>query len=400
MTENLYEINDLTINSNGLNVTRCGYAIHSTTSLQPSPVSPHVNPKYLPSPTTPQNEFSQILDIPNDEVSWDHNQLDKSASSMLTETKNTHVFNPFHVAEALHRLDSFSKTFPVKNLNTFLISSVSEKISEDNQMSEILLSPQRGTPSAGPDREPFSPVTMQSRTLQCYNELMHHSIENQNMGHNPYQSHQQYYEYQPHTPQLRDNDSVSVYKEPFNKSQSQYLFQQQGNQIHQQQVLSYSLAQQKQQIPLNVREGHDSVDSPTNSYTDDHEASVQTVFQGSLHTSHFQESQNFSVYHQSDLYQHQQANELTHSFSFKQNSSFEDHLCSGDIMPRFPNPKEDIYMDLNYHHKQEDFSSSHHQNVGSGVNQTAQSQALKGGVLHHLNSYRQACEQVGKIVVL
>ncbi|MCI4382538.1 hypothetical protein PGIGA_G00016160 [Pangasianodon gigas] len=395
MTENLYEINDLSNGSNSLTVTRSGYGIHSTTSLQPSPVSPHVNQKYMPSPTTPQNELSPLLDISHEEGSWEHNQLEKSASSILNETMNSHVVYPFNVAEALHGLDSFSKAFPLKNPNTVFGNSVGEKSSEDNQVSEILLSPQRGTPSAGSDREPFSPVTMQSRSQQCHNQLMHHSMDSQNMAHNPYQSHQQYYGYQHHKPQLRENNSVPIYKVPFYKSQSQYLLQQQGNQIHQQQLTSYSLAQQKQQIPLDVQEGHDSVGSPTDSYTEDYKASEQTDFQANLHTSHFQGSQNFlSLSHQSDLYQHQQANELSHSFPFKQNPSFEDHLGSVDIIPGFSNTKEEVYMDLNYHHKQEDFYSSHYQNMESGVNQTAQSPALRGGVLHHLNSYKPPCGQM------
>ncbi|KAK2843512.1 hypothetical protein Q7C36_011727 [Tachysurus vachellii] len=396
MTENLYEINDLTNSSNSLNITRCGYAIHNA-SLQPSPMSPHVNQKYMPSPTTPQNELSPLLDITHNEGSWDHSQLEKSASSMLSETMNSHVVYPFSIAEALHGLDSFSKAFPVKNRSTVFVNSVGEKSSEDNQVSEILLSPQRGTPSAVSDREPFSPVTMQSRPLQCHNQLMQDHIDSQNMAHNPYQSHQQYYGYQQHKPQLRQNNLAQVYKVPFNKSQNQYLLQHQGHQIHQhQQLQSYSLAQQKQQISLDVREGHESIGSPTDSYTEDHKTYEQPVFQASLHTSHFQGSQNFlSLPHQSDFYQHQQANELTHSFPFKQNPSFEDHLGSGEIMPGFSNTKEEVYMDLNYHHKHEDFCSSHYQSVGSEVNQTAQSLALRGGgVRHHLNSYRPPCEQM------
>ncbi|XP_060790514.1 transcriptional-regulating factor 1 isoform X2 [Neoarius graeffei] len=393
MTENLYEINDLTNGSSSLTVTRSGYAVHSTTSLQPSPVSPHVNQKYMLSPTTPQNELSPLLDIPHDEGSWEHNQLEKSASSMLTETMNSHVVYPFN--ESLHGLDSFSKAFPIKNPNTAFVNTVSDKSSEDNQVSEILLSPQRGTPSSGSDREPFSPVTMQSRSQQCHNQLMHHPVETQNMSHNPYQSHQQYYGYQHHKPHLRENNSMPVYKGPFYKSPSQYLLLQQGNQIHQQQLASYSLGQQKQQILLDSQESHESVGSPTDSYTEDYKASEQRVFQAGLHTSHFQGSQNFhSFSHQSDLYQHQQPNELSHSFPFKQNPSFEDHLGSGDIMPGFSNPKEEVYMDLNYHHKQEDFYSSHYESVGSGFNQTAQPPALRGGVLHHLNSYRLPCGQM------
>ncbi|XP_053488125.1 transcriptional-regulating factor 1 isoform X1 [Ictalurus furcatus] len=392
MTENLYEINDLTNGSNSLTLTRSGYGIHST-SLQPSPVSPHVNQKYMPSPTTPQNELSPLLEISQDEGSWEHNQLEKSASSMLNETMNSYFVYPFNVAEALHGLDSFSKAFPGKNPNTVFGNSVGEKNSEDNQVSEILLSPQRGTPSAASDSEPFSPVTMQSNSQQCHNQLMHHPIDSQNMAHNPYQSHQQYYGYQHHKPQLRENNPVPLYKVPFYKSQSQYVLQPHGNQIHQQQLTSYSLAQQKQQIPLDVQEGHESIGSPTDSYTEDYKTSEQTVFQAGLQTSHFQGSQNFlSLSHQSNLYQQQQTNELSHSFPFKQNPSFEDHLGSVD-MPGYSNLKEEVYMDLNYHHKQEDFYSSHYQSVGSGANQTAPSPALRGGVFHHLNSYRPPCGQ-------
>lgn len=395
MTDNLYEINDLTNGSNSLTVTRSGYAMHSTTSLQPSPVSPHVNQKYMPSPTTPQNEVSPLLDIPHNEGCWEHNQLQKSAPSMITEAMNAHVGYPFNVAEVLLGLDSFSKPFHVKNPNTVFVNNVVEKSSENNQVSEILLSPQRGTPSSGSDREPFSPVTMQSQPQQCHNQLMHPSMDSQTMSHNPYQSHQQYYGYQHHKPQVRENNSLPIYKLPFFKSQSQYHLQQQGNQIHQQQLTTYSLAQQKQHIPLDVQEGHDSIESPTNSYTEDYKASEQTVFQASLHTPHVHGTQNFlSLSHQNDLYQHQQANELSQSFPFKQNPSFEDHLGSAEIMPVYPNPKEEVYMDLNYHHKQEDFYSPHYQSVGPGVNQTVQSPGLRGGVLHHVNSYRPPCGQV------
>lgn len=403
MTENLYEINDLTNGGNSLTFTRSGYAMHGTASLQPSPVSPHVNQKYTPSPTTPQNELSPLLDIPNDDGSWQHNELDKSTSSLLTETMNSHVVYPFNVAEVLHGLESFSKAFPIKASNTVFVNSVGEKSSEGNQMSDILLSPQRGTPSAGPDREPFSPVTMQSRPQQCHNQLTHHSIDNQNMVHNPYQSQQQYYAYQHPKQQLRENNSVPVHKVPFFKSHSQYNLHQQGNQIHQQQLTTYSLGQQKTQIQLDVKEGHESIGSPTDSYSDDYKASEQTIFPTSLHTSHFQGTQNFlSLSHQSDLFQHQQANELSHSFPFRQNSSFEDHLGSTDILQGFSNLKDEVYMDLNYHHKQEDFYSSYCQSVGPGFNQTAQSSSLKGGVLHHLNSYRPPCGQVEnqKLVIL
>lgn len=391
MTENLYEINNLGCNS--LTVARSGNEIHSTTSLQPSPVSPHVNQKYMPSPTIPQNELSPLLNIPHDEGSWEHNQLEKSASCMLTETMNSHVCYPFNVAEAVHGLDSFSKAFPVKNPNTVFVNCLGEKCSEDNQVSEILLSPQRGTSSALSDREPFSPVIMHSQPQQCHNQLMHLPVDSRNMAHNLYQSHQQHYGYQHHKPQLRESSS----KVPFFKTQSQYLVQQQGNQIHQHHLTNYSLAQQKQQIPIDVQESHESVKSPTDSYTEDYKSSEQAVLQNSLHTSYFQGSQNFlSLSHQNDLYQHQQANELSHSYPFKQNPSFEDHLGSADIIPGLSNSKEEIYMDLNYHHKQEDFYSSHFQYVGSEVNQTAQLPALRGGVLHqhHLNSYRPSCGQV------
>lgn len=395
MTENLYEINDLTNGSNSLTVTRSGYDMHGAASLQPSPVSPHVNQKYMPSPTSPQNELSPLLDIPNDEGSWQHNQLDKSVSSLLSGTLNSHVVYPFNAAEALHGLDSFSKAFPIKASNTVFVNNVGEKSSEDNQVSDILLSPQRGTPSAGSDREPFSPVTMQSRPQHCHNQLMNHSIDNQNMVHTPYQNQQQYYEYQQHKPQLRENNSMAVYKVPFFKSHSQYNLQQQGNQIHQQQLTTYSLAQQKQQIPLDAQERHESIGSPTDSYSEDYKASEQTVFPANLHTSHFQGTQNFlSLSHQNDLFQHQQANELLHSFPFKQNISFEDQLGPADFLQGFSNLKEEVYMDLNYHNKQEDYYSSYYQSMGSGANQSAQSSSLRGGVLHHINSYRPPCGQV------
>ncbi|KAF7704531.1 transcriptional-regulating factor 1 isoform X2 [Silurus meridionalis] len=390
MTENLYEINDLT---NG----RSGYAMHSTMPLQPSPLSPQVNQKYMPSPTTPQNQLSPLLDLRHDEGSWEHNQLEKSVSSMLTDTMNSHVAYTFNVAETVHGLDSFSKAFPVKNPNTVFGNSLSEKNAVDNHVPEILQSPQRGTSSSGSDREPFSPVTMQSRSQQCHNPLVHPHIDNQNMAHNPYQSHQQYYGYQHHKPQPRENNSVPVYKVPYYKSQNQYLFHQQENQIHQQQLTPYSLAQQKQQIPPDVQEGHESVESPTDSYTEDYKTSGQTVFQtSSLHNSNFQGLQNFfTLSNQSNLYQHQQTNELSHSFPFKQNPSFDDQLASIDIMPGFSNAKEELYMDLNYHHKQEDFYSSDYQSVGSGVNQTVQlSPAMRGGGLHHLNSYKSSCGQM------
>ncbi|KAM9465705.1 transcriptional-regulating factor 1 isoform 1-T2 [Clarias gariepinus] len=390
MTENLYAINDLTNGSNSLTVARPCYPIHNTTSLQPSPMSPHVNQKYMPSPTTPQNELSPLL---HDEGPWEHNQLEKSAPSMLNETMNAHAVFPFSIGETLHGLDSFSKAFSLKNTNTVFNNCVGEKNSEDNHVSEMLLSPQRGMPSAGSAREPFSPVTMQSQSQQCHNQLIPHPIDNQSITHNPYQSHQQYYGYQQHKPQLRENNSMPMYKAPL--SQSQYLLQQQGNQIHQQQFSSYSLSQQKQEMRLDVQEGHKSVGSPTDSYTEDYKASEQTVFQSSLHTSHYPGSQSFlTPSNQCDLYLHQQANEPSQSFTLKQNTSFDNHLGSVELMPGFSNQKEQVYMDLNYHHKQEDFYNSHYQSVGSGGNQPAQSQALRGGILHHLNSYRPPCGQM------
>ncbi|TSO25141.1 Transcriptional-regulating factor 1 [Bagarius yarrelli] len=379
MTENLYEINDLTNSSNSLNVTRCGYPIHST-SLQPTPVFTHVNQRFVQSPTTPQNEHSSLLDVAHDEGFWNHTQLETSPSSMLNETINSQVVYPFNVSESLHGLDTFSKTFFAKKNN---INSLQEKTSENNQLSEILLSPQRGTPTSGSDRDPFSPVTMHSRP-QCYNQLMHYHLDRQNIAYNPYQS--QHYGYQHHRPQLRENNLVSV---PFNKSQGQYPLQHQENQLPQQhQFTLYSLSQQKQQMPVDLQEGHESAGSPTNGYTQEQKASEHTVFQS--HTS-----QNFlPLSHRSDLYQQQQANEPTHSFSFKQNASFEYPYEASDNMPRFVTQTEEFYMDLSYTHKQEDFCSSHYQHVGSGVNQTAQSPAPRGAVLRHLNSYSPACEQM------
>ncbi|KAL6477648.1 hypothetical protein MHYP_G00134830 [Metynnis hypsauchen] len=431
MTENLYELNYLTNDSHGayslqnsMTVMTSAYGISTTSSVQPCPVSPHINQKHLSSPATPQNELSPLLDIPHGAESWDYNNpLEKSTSTQwgsssmdeMTETMSSRVVYPFSVvphsnaalsckfnASALQRLDSFSKAFPMKNPSTAFGNSVGDKSSEDSQVPEILLSPQSGVPSDGSDRDPFSPVTMQSQPQQHHNQPTYRPMDGRPMTHNLYQNHQQYhYGYQQHKQQLRESHSEQLYNLPLHKAQSQYL-QQPGIQN---QLSPYSLSLQKQpqramfiqQSPL---EGPESVGSPTYSYAEDYKSPEQPALQAGqglpLHSPHFKEPQHFHPFsYQSDLYQHQQPHEQTHVFSFKQSTSFGDNnLASVDTVPGVPSIKEDVCTDSNHPHKRKDLCSSHYQTVGSGVNQAAQSTALRGGVLHHLSSYRQQWAQM------
>ncbi|XP_072545391.1 transcriptional-regulating factor 1 [Salminus brasiliensis] len=433
MTENLYELNHLPNDSNGvyslpnsLSVSPA-YGISTTSSLQTCPVSPHVNQKHTLSPATPQNEPSPLFDIPQSGGCWDYNPLERSASTMwgssskdeMTETVGSHIVYPFSVVphsnaalsskfntSALQRLDSFSKAFPMKSPNMGFSNSVNEKSSEDNQVPEILLSPQSGAPSDGSDREPFSPVAMQSQTN--HNQPTYrYPIDSQHMTHNHYQSHQQYhgYGYQQHKQQLRESHSEQVYRLPMYKSQNQYPFQQQGIQTNQNQLTPYSLTLQKQHqrghfIQQTSIEGPQSAGSPTYGYTEEYKAPEQPLFQVGqglpLHSPHFKEPQHFHPFpHQSDIFQHQQHHEQAHSLSYKQNTSFGDNpLASLNAVPGFSGLKEEVCMDLNHHDKRKDPCGSHYQCVGSGANQTAQSTALRGGVLHHLNSYRQQWAQM------
>lgn len=434
MTENLYELNHLPSDSNGAYslqnspaVMTPTYGLSSTGSVHP--MSPHFNQRHLSSPATPQNELSPLLDVPHGGGSWDYNLHEKSSSTLwgpsskdeMAETMGSHVFYPFGLvphcsaalssklnANALQRLDSFSKAFPTKNPNVAFSNSVCEKSSEDNQVPEMLMSPQSGAPSDGSDREPFSPVAVQSQPQQHHSQPMYHPIDDQHITHNLYHNHQPYHHgYQQYKQQLRESHPEQVYKLPFYKSQNQYHFQQQGIQINQNQLTPYSLALQKQhqrgpflqQSPL---EGPDSVDSPTYSYTEDYKAPEQPAFQGSqglpLHSPSFKEPQHFHPFsHQNDLYQHQQPHEQAHTFSFKQNASFGDNpLAPLDMsaVPGFPSVKEEDCTDLTHPQKKKDLCSSHYQSVVSGANQAAESTALRGGVLHHLSSYRQQWAQV------
>ncbi|KAI4884571.1 hypothetical protein NFI96_010426 [Prochilodus magdalenae] len=426
MTENLYELNHLANDSNGayslqnsIAVMTSSYGI-STNSIQSCPVSPHVNQKHVLSPATPQHELSPLLDVPHGGGSWDYNTLEKSTSSLwgsssiddMTETMGSRVVYPYSVvphsnatlsskynASALQRLDSFSKAFPMKNPNTAFGNSVGDRSSEDSQVQEMLLSPQSGAPSDGSDRDPFSPVAQQHHNQPTYRPMDSH--------HNLYQNHQQYhYGYQQHKQQPGESHSEQVYKLPLYKSQSQYL-QQQGIQISQNQPNPYSLQKQHQRgtfIPQSPLEGPESVGSPTYSYAEDYKAHEQSAFQSGqglpLHSPHFKEPQHFHLFsHQSDIYQHQQPHEQAHAFSFKQNASFGDNnLASVDTLPGFTNMKEEVCVDLNHTHKRKDLCNSHYQSVGSGVNQNVQSTTLRGGAVHHLNSYRPQWAQVKSAV--
>ncbi|XP_062864022.1 transcriptional-regulating factor 1 [Trichomycterus rosablanca] len=389
MTENLYHLSN---DSNGATLqnsntfTRPCYGISATSSSHPSPVSPNANQKYIPSPTTPQNEIPSLLDI-HQCGAWDCNQLEKSASSLLTEAMDSHIVYPFNVSlqtnpplscklssNVLHPLDSFSNAFSVKNPNAVFTNSVGERCSEDCHVSEMLVSPQSGAPSEGSDRDLFSPVNMQSQPQ--HNQILNHPIDNPNMAYNFYQSHQQY-----HYSQLRDSHSEPIYKVPFYTPQNQYLLQQQGFHIQQHQPTSHSSTLQKQLTPVDVREGQELVGSPSYTYSEEHKSPEQAAFQSagkglSLHSPQFQGSHHFrSLSHQSELYQNQVHFEQSHLLPLKQ-----DHLASVDDVP-----KEDTCLDLNYSQKRSDFFGSHYQSVGTGVNQVVPATALRGEVLHHLN---------------
>ncbi|XP_076835385.1 transcriptional-regulating factor 1 [Brachyhypopomus gauderio] len=426
MTEDLYEHNHLTNDSigayrfqNNLAAITPGYGITNRHSVQQSPVSPHVNHNHLSSPATPQNQFSPLLDMPHSGGSWDYSQSEKSSSSLwgssakddLTDPTCSHTVFPFNVVphsdsapefnvSDLQRLDSFSKAFPVKNLKPF--GSVGEKSSGDGQLSEILLSPQSGAPD-GSDREPFSPMTMQSQ-LGHY-QLTCHPRDTQHMTHSPYPNHQQYhYGYQQHKPQLRESHTEQVNKDTLCKLQSQYHLQQYGIPMHQTQLTPFSPTLQKheqrglfiQHTSLDAQDAHGSVGSPNYCYPDNCKAHEQPAFQAGQGlpppSPHFQESPHVS--HQSGIFHLQQPQEQAQSFSLKQNTSFaKNHLSSIDTMPGFSSPKEEVYVGLNYPYRRASLCSSHYQHVGSGVrvSQEASLTTLRGGV-HHLNSHRQPAQ--------
>uniref|UniRef100_A0A4W4F8R5 Transcriptional regulating factor 1 n=1 Tax=Electrophorus electricus TaxID=8005 RepID=A0A4W4F8R5_ELEEL len=386
MTEDLYELNPLTDSigayplQTNLAAMTTGYGITSRSSVQQSPLSPHVNHNHLSSPAISQIPFSPLLDIPHSGGSWDYNPPEKSSSSLwgsspkddLTEPTCSNTVYPFNVvphsdsatapefsASDLQRLDSFSKAFPVKNLKSAFGNSVGEKSSGDSQMSEILLSPQSGAPSDGSDREPFSPVIIHSQ--QHHNQLTYQPIDTQHMTHNAYPNHQQYhYGYQQHKPQLRESHPEQVHKDPLCKLQSQYHhFQQYGIPMHQTQLTSYSLTLQKQEqrgpfiqhTTLDTQEAHGSVGSPTCCYPENCKAPEQPVFQAGqglpLPSPHFQEPPHIS--HQSGIYQPQQAQEQAQSFSLKHNTSFgKNNLSTHDTVPGFSSPKEEVYVGLSY----------------------------------------------------
>ncbi|XP_015461984.3 transcriptional-regulating factor 1 [Astyanax mexicanus] len=428
MTENLYDSNGAYSFQNSLSASPA-YGFPTASSLQTCPLSPHVNQKHTLSPATPQNEPSLLFDIQHSGGCWDYNPLEKSASSLwgssskdeVTEAMGSHFVYPFSViphsnaglaskfnASALQRLDSFSKAFSMKIPNMAFVNSVGEKSLEDTQVPEILLSPQSATPSDGSDREPFSPVAMQSQ--QGHNKQSYPPINSQHMTDNLYQNHQQYhYGYQQNKQQLRESQPEQVYKLPPYKSQNLYPFQHQGMQTSQNQLTNYSLTPQKQEqrghyIQQSPLEGPQSAGSPTFGYPEDYKAPEQPAFQIGqglpLQSPHFKEPQHFHPFpNQSEMYQHQQHHEQAHPahlLSFKQNASFGDNpLASLNTMPGFPGLKEEACMDLHHPEKRKGLCSSHYQSAGSGVNQTAaQSAALRGGVLHHINSYRQQWTQI------
>uniref|UniRef100_A0AAY5E7V3 Transcriptional regulating factor 1 n=1 Tax=Electrophorus electricus TaxID=8005 RepID=A0AAY5E7V3_ELEEL len=435
MTEDLYELNPLTDSigayplQTNLAAMTTGYGITSRSSVQQSPLSPHVNHNHLSSPAISQIPFSPLLDIPHSGGSWDYNPPEKSSSSLwgsspkddLTEPTCSNTVYPFNVvphsdsatapefsASDLQRLDSFSKAFPVKNLKSAFGNSVGEKSSGDSQMSEILLSPQSGAPSDGSDREPFSPVIIHSQ--QHHNQLTYQPIDTQHMTHNAYPNHQQYhYGYQQHKPQLRESHPEQVHKDPLCKLQSQYHhFQQYGIPMHQTQLTSYSLTLQKQEqrgpfiqhTTLDTQEAHGSVGSPTCCYPENCKAPEQPVFQAGqglpLPSPHFQEPPHIS--HQSGIYQPQQAQEQAQSFSLKHNTSFgKNNLSTHDTVPGFSSPKEEVYVGLSYPYRRASLCSSYYQHVGSGISQEVPLTTLRGGVLHHLNSHRPQSTQMPSV---
>lgn len=376
MSENLYLSND----SNGASLqnsntfSRPGYSISATISPHPSPVSPNTNQKYI-SLTSPQNEMSSLLDIPPCEEAWDCNQLEKSASSLLTETMDSHTAYPFHVSpqnnptltcklnnNVLHTLDSFSNTFSIKNPTTVFTNSVGERAA-DCHVSEMLLSPQSGAPSEGSDVDPFSPVNM-------HNQILNQQIDNPNMTYTLFQTHQQY-----HYSQLRDSYSEPKYKTPFYTPQNQYHLQQHGFHFQQHQPSSNSAT------PVDARESQEIFVSPTYSYSDQHKAPEQAVFQSSgkelsLNPPQFHGSQHFhQLSHQSEFYQNQLPFKQSHLLPLMQ-----DHLASVDAAPGFCSAKEDNCLDLNLSQKRNDIFSSSYQSVGTGVNQVGHTT-----VLHPLN---------------
>ncbi|XP_066537607.1 transcriptional-regulating factor 1 [Hoplias malabaricus] len=431
MTENLHEFNHLAHDSNGAYSLQNSIAVRtpsygiSTTNSVPQ-MSPHYQ-KHLSSPVTPQNEVPALFGMPHSGGSWDYNPLEKSSSTMwgssskdeVIENMGSHIVYPFGLAphsnpslsskfsaSALQRLDSFSKAFPMKTPNSVFGHCVAEKCSEDNQMPEILLSPQSGVPSDGSDLDPFSPVAMQSQSQQHHIQPSYHPVESQHTTHNLYQNHQGYhYGFQQHKQQLRESHSEQMYKVPLYKSQTQYHLQQQGIQNNSNQHSPYSLALQKQHqrasfMQQSQLEGPESVGSPTYSYTEDYKAQEQTPFQTGqglpLQSPHFKEEQHFHPFsHQSDIYQHPQPLEQTQAFLYKQNTSLGDnHLALLDGAPGQSSLKQEHCTDLNHPHKRKDLCSSHYESVRARVNQAAPSTALRGGVLHHLSSYRQQWPQM------
>ncbi|XP_051579074.1 transcriptional-regulating factor 1 isoform X2 [Myxocyprinus asiaticus] len=439
MSENLYETNQFTNQTNGTYLFQHSpsalgmphYGVPNVNSIQSSPISPRLNHEPLASPITPGNELSPMLDMPDSAVTWDYNQFGRTAPSSwgsssqdeLSETSDCSRIYPFNStliskdngnAHCPQRLDSFSKAFPTKNLYLFFGDSnrTDEKNSENNHISGVLQLPQSGTLSEGLDRQPlespiFNPVvSIQAQTQPICDQSGFRSPDIPLRG--TYHNHQQFhYGYQQHKPKVTNMEQVN---RGLHKPQSPW-HPQQGYQVHQSHLTPYprTLHQQQQlhlqhrgtfacKTHLNTQEAYDSSQSPTYGHNQDFKTPEQQTLQGShslnLPSPHYQDQQHIrALSHQNDPFLHQQPQEHVQSISLNQSSMFVDGRLapfdkhSAPNTPVYSSPQEDGQSGFNFPSRNEDLCGPHYQSKRSGGSKGAPQMTIRGDIFTHLTSH-------------
>ncbi|TRY83519.1 hypothetical protein DNTS_016240 [Danionella cerebrum] len=231
MAENLYETNSQTNqinrsyvfhqNPDSLHTNNFGF--QNMSSIQSSSLSPRHTNEHLRSPGTPGHDLSPKIDMPTSRGGWDYNQFGRTPSwgssshEEIPERSQSFLFNttaqnsPLNPGDSPQSLDSFSKAFPMKNIQMFFGD---RDISRDSNMSQGL---QEGRNRAFLEESPiFFPIG-QSQTI-C-DQFSFNTTESQHTVHNLYQNQYQFrYESQQHKQKVNSMEELNKISWHFNQN--------------------------------------------------------------------------------------------------------------------------------------------------------------------------------------
>ncbi|KAL2098841.1 hypothetical protein ACEWY4_005321 [Coilia grayii] len=168
------------------------YGPLTLSSLNNSPVSPHITQEALKSPITPCNDLSPLVDMPKGGGPWLSNHLGRNTpnpwmssgqsdgadiSNQVNQHPRMYPFAPFSLMNsevsskphggALQRLDSFTQAFPNQNLGLLRSNSLSTDNGSPSGLEDgpMLLSPQQ----AG---SPIDHPPLYSQSAHRFNQLL------------------------------------------------------------------------------------------------------------------------------------------------------------------------------------------------------------------------------------